>query len=169
MRMTDSPRTAEQAEAAGRIDFWATYGQRSVAIELKQVPISVGATADHLARLRKKWEEVAKQAQSGYDFMRTQSWALSPASVGLLVVRVGTDIRKRARSSVEEQRVEAEMRLAELKDHVLKAIKPGFLAMYRAPQEMQIYSWEDEGNTRTALFPGMLFAACVRTRCARSR
>jgi hypothetical protein len=153
-------------ESNGRIDYFATYGRRSVGLELKRVAVSTFADKFSWGNLKRNWKKVDEQALQCLQYMRkTPADFPYAVGVGLLVVRVGRTI---AQATSETARVDAEARFGELTPAMQKAMKPDFLAVYRPPREMQVSDGWGKNQDKSAVFPGVLFAASVHVRAAKA-
>ena len=142
---------------AGHADFFATYGKRSVAIELKRIRPSTASQRDW-AMVKKKWDEVGGQAASALNYLVQEKFP-NPVSIGLLIVRmsraasVGEDLNgARAKVLTEALAMQNDMQ---------KTLDPDFLAMYEPPAEMQISRGWGEGGTGLKIIPRVAFAATV--------
>jgi len=154
------PRGKLGADRNGRVDFFATYGKRSLALELKQIPISsLGDAADKLG-LASRWETVATQSAQALTYLRREARTYPyPVSVGLLVIRVSRKVS--SRKPLEEVRAEAAKQMESILRRVKTSMKPDFLAHYVPPLEMQAFlGWGRNGDEHR-VFPGVIFAAVV--------
>lgn len=147
----------------GRIDYYATYGRRSVAVELKRVTLATSSDSKR-AMVRDRWDSVGRQAQSALNHMRTEPADYPHAvGVGILVVRLFRSVTARA-DPVATARTCAS-RVTEIADELSVQLRPDLLATYTPPAEMQISDgWETGSGVK--VFPGVIFAATVRVRAS---
>lgn len=144
----------------GRMDFYATYGRRSIALELKRVTTSSSADPKNWKVLRHLWGTVNTQAKEALSYMRqSPSEFPHPAAIGLLVVRVSRGVTPR-QLNAELLSSEA-TRFTDLLDSFRKETHPDFLAAYRPPLEMQVSNGWGKSGERLKLFPGIIFSANV--------
>lgn len=144
---------------SGRVDYFATYGNRAVALELKQKPISTIGDISGKGGLAQRWNDVSDQAVQALHHLRsTPSIYPHPVAVGLLVIRVS--IKVTAGKKLEDARKTAAGRTEDLIKGVSKALRPDFLASYTPPQEMQTFLRGTEQD-ESRVFPGVLFAAYI--------
>lgn len=144
---------------SGRVDFFATYGNRSLALELKQKAISTLGEVRDKNGLANQWETVSRQAADALKHFRGDPATYPhPVAVGLLVIRVS--IKVTSRRTPEDARKVAEEKMPALTTEVAKAIKPDFLACYTPPTEMQTFLRGEQQSERR-VFPGVIFAAFI--------
>jgi hypothetical protein len=156
-------RKAKAVDTNGRMDFYATYGQRSIALELKRTTTSTGADHRKWKVLKHQWASVGNQALQALSFMRKFPTEFPHAvAISFLVVRPSRTLTLR-QLTPEIQLSEAE-RFTELVKNFGKVTKPDFLAAYRPPAEMQISAEWGENGEKFKLFPGVIFAANVWAR-----
>ncbi|PLC04733.1 hypothetical protein CY658_12970 [Variovorax sp. RO1] len=148
------------ADRNGRVDFFATYGKRSLALELKQISISSLGDVAVRRGLAARWKSVQQQSAEALTHLCTDRVSYPhPTSVGLLVVRVSRKVS--SKKLPETARAEAAEQMPSVLERVRQSIKPDFLAHYEPPLEMQTSGgWGDNGN-EYKVFPGVIFAAVV--------
>lgn len=151
--------TGKQSSRAGRVDFYASYGKRAIALELKQKAISTLGEISGKNGLAHQWNTVRDQAIDALRHFRTDPAAYPhPAAIGLLVIRVS--IKVTSRKTPEEVRQLAAEKMPDITEAVEKAIRPDFLASYTPPTEMQTFL-RGEQQSEATVFPGVIFAAVV--------
>jgi hypothetical protein len=147
----------------GRIDFFATYGQRSIALELKRIDISTMARPAGWKGLSHRWKTVDNQARQALSHMRKHGDDFPYAvSIGLLVIRASRGVAPKTTAS--DAQVAVSGRFTALVDEVRKVTHPDFLAAYGAPTEMQVTDGWGKVGDRLKVFPGVIFAASVHVR-----
>lgn len=141
-----------------RIDYYAWYGQRAVALELKRVPVSTSSALGEGVGLQNQWVSVKGQAETALTHMRKHKVDFpSAVGVAILVVRPSRAVGQ----STVKGREDAVSRFEQQVKELSKAIAPQFLAVYRPPLEMQtIVGWGKDGEDYR-IFPGVMFAANV--------
>ena len=162
-------KSSEDGEAlsGGRVDYVACFGNREVGLELKQHAISTKKGSDTNEGLRAKWDSVESQSRQVLKYMRKDGFFESPVSIGLLVIRVGCKVNRNIarkedwKTAFESARADAEKGLIGEATTIKKALKPDFLAYYKAPYEMQISSGWGENEDEYRLYPGIIFAGVV--------
>ena len=165
----DRVKSLEDGEAVsgGRVDYLACFGNREVGLELKQHGISTKKGSDTNDGLRAKWNSVESQSRQMLKYMRKADFFVSPVSVGLLVIRVDCKVDRKLKkkgdfkTALENARADAEKALTGQATMLKKALKPDFLAYYKAPCEMQVSSGWGESCDEYRLYPGIIFAAVV--------
>ena len=145
----------------GRIDFFASFGKRAIAIELKRVAIAT-AESSALKTLGNQWDTVTRQAKEALVYMRKTPREFPHAvAIGLLAVRVS---QLETKAGPDEAIARATERIDEIVDKVQRLTKPDFLAVYVPPAEMRaIFGWGKSG-TKHRVFPGVIFAVSVHVR-----
>jgi hypothetical protein len=147
--------------SAGRVDYFAIHGERSVGLELKRVAIGMGT---ELKRLDREWKKVSSQAETALGALKGEGLN-HPVGIGLLVIRMFRNIG----SSPHPGKIaEVNRRFVEVLGEVDRQIKPSFLAAYRFPDEMQISGGWGRNKTSYMAFPGLIFAAAVRLKAQAS-
>lgn len=153
---------SELVESTGRVDYFATYGRRSVAIELKR--IAVGTKPSEWLRVQKRWSNVMKQSETALRYLSKHKREFGyrhPAAIGLLAIRVGRNV---GTTESGPQIDEAQDDFNQTAEGLLKTLKPDFLARYTAPREMQLSSGWGRNGASNGVFPGIIFAATTRLR-----
>lgn len=149
----------KDASRSGRVDFYATYGNRSIALELKQKAISTKGDVSGKNGLAHQWSTVSAQATEALKHFRTDPKAYPhPIAIGLLVIRVG--IKVTSGKTPEQARKVAGEKMPVLTEEVAKGIKPDFLACYTPPTEMQTFLRGEQWR-EARVFPGLIFAAFI--------
>lgn len=147
-------------ESSGRVDFFATYGRRSLALELKQIPISSLGEAGGKRVMNARWNTLVKQSGQALAYLRKDPRRYPhPVSVGLLVIRVSRKVARR--KTADEVRSAASDQMDAILQSVKSSIKPDFLAHYVPPLEMQAFLGWGESGDEYRVFPGVIFAAVV--------
>lgn len=147
----------------GRIDYYAAYGRRAVAVELKRCTLATSSKSERKV-VHAHWRGVGGQAQSALDHMR-RSPADYPhaAGVGLLVLRLFKTLSPRA--DPDEIMRQSSARVDVIAEDMRKMLRPDFLSVYRPPVEMQIIAgWKTSSGLK--IFPGVIFAATVRVKAS---
>lgn len=148
------------ADRNGRVDFFATYGKRSLALELKQISISPLGDAAVRRGLTARWKSVERQSAEVLTHLCAYRDSYPhPTSVGLLVIRVSRKVS--SRRDPETARSEAAEQMPSVLQRVRQSIKPDFLAHYVPPREMQTCLEGGENEDEYRVFPGIIFAAVV--------
>ena len=149
------------AVSHGRNDFFATYGERSVALELKRIPI--GIAPREWSGLANLWRDVGLQAQQALGHMRRSKTDYPfPAGIGLMVIRVSRKVRDAPDPArADDFHLTEESRFDRLVKHLSDSMAPDFLASYLAPREMRLSAGWDDDEEALRIFPGIVFAASV--------
>lgn len=149
----------EADSSSGRVDFYAMYGNRSIALELKQKAISTKGDVSGKDGLAHQWKTVSSQAEDALKHLRNDPKQYPhPIAIGLLVIRVS--IKVTSGKTAEEARLAAGQKMPDLTKEVQKAIKPDFLACYTPPTEMQTFL-RGKSSDEARVFPGVIFAAFI--------
>lgn len=158
---------ASSQESNGRIDYFATYGRRSVGLELKRVAISTLADKFAWSNLKRYWKDVDEQALQCLHYMRkTPADFPYAVGVGLLVVRVSRMVTKR---KSEAALIDSGNWFREFTPAIQSVVRPDFLVSYRPPLEMQVSDGWGKNQDKSVVFPGVLFAASVHVRVSKNR
>jgi hypothetical protein len=154
-------REDELVGTSGRVDFLTSFGQRSIALELKRVPISTTEQGNYSV-LKSRWADVCQQSKDAHTFMRQRELRLdypNGIGVGLMVVRVSKQISSKA---VVQDEIKSQAENAgKIGNELQKLIKADFFASYIPPEEMQAVSGFGKNSDAIKIFPTLYFAAVV--------
>lgn len=132
---------------AGRVDFLAWYGNKTIAVELKVAGIN-WSSPKVTALAKKRWSSVVTQANTAKKALNDRSKEEpgrypKPESIGLLVL-VARSAKQAEKLSVEE--IEAAMKqvIAEIKKD--ESINPGIISTYTFPAEFRDFIKKRKGK-----------------------